>query len=222
MIPDTQQYEIRLATKMDIPVISQLIPEGEQRVGFGRTKISRDKFIEYIQRCILLEHHQTYLFYREDVLVSMMACYDSNIAPWWCALNFKVFNPTGLMDGFENGWVTMGDHIAKLKEAEGRYSFFYVKAVRNTPRFMERKIMQEYAGKFEEDGIAKRYTRTIEEFIPAGQSSKNPLFEKILIRGHKFVDDVVIIQWICLQQYRTGLPDWLQEQTLQFNSSTKF
>jgi hypothetical protein len=217
MYPDNSETTIRLATREDIPMLVNLLPDGPQRIGFGKTTISKDKYIEYITRCIILDDHETYLMFKNNELISMLACYNSNIAPWWCALNFKMFKEIGPFDGFESGWITMGDHIAKIKEAEGRFSFFYVKAVRKMSRFMEKKFNQEYVNKFSEDGIGNRYIRTVEEFIPAGQKSKHDLFQKILIRSHTFVDDVAIIKWTCLQQYRSGFPEHLQEQTLQFN-----
>ena len=214
-------FTIRKATVSDIPSIIELLPLGDQRIGFGKTTMSREKFIEYLFVCVNFENHETYLYYKGDQLYSMLSCYDSNVAPWWCALNFKVFKTELLFDPSQNGWIDLGDHVAKIKESQGRYTFFYVKTVRNMSRLMKKKYATEYINNFSQDGIGNRYINTIEEYIPAGQESKYEFFKKTLLRNQIFLEDVAVTKWTCLQQFRTGVPDYLQEQTLDFGRHLK-
>jgi hypothetical protein len=214
-------FTIRKATVADIRTIAELLPPGDQRIGFGKTTMSQEKFIEYLHVCITFEHHETYLYYKGDQLYSMLSCYDSAVAPWWCALNFKVFKIETLFDATQNGWVDLGDHIAKIKESQGRYSFFYVKTVRDMSKLMKKKYAKEYTNNFSQTGIGNRYINTIEEYIPAGQESKYEFFKKTLLRNQIFLQDVAISKWTCLQEFRTGMPDYLQDQTLDFSRHLK-
>ncbi len=208
------EFTIRKATPDDIDMLISLLPPGDQRIGFGKTAMTREKFIEYINVCIRYPHHDTFLYYRGDELVSMMACCDSTISPYWCALNFKVFRPRYFLDVANNGWIHLGEHIAQLKESQGRFSFYYVKTIRKQNKYMEKNYGQllEFS-----KVIGNRYIRTVEEYIPAGQTSQHEFFKRLLMRNSVFAEDVAITKWTCMQEYRTGFNEELQEQTVAFS-----
>ena len=208
---------IRKAIPEDVRTMAELLPLGDQRISFGKTVMSKEKFIEYLYVCVNFENHETYLYYKGDQLYSMMACYNSTVAPWWCALNFKVFKPELLLDARQNGWIDLGDHIAKIKESQGRYTFFYLKTVRNMSNLMKKRYATEYVNSFSQDGIGNRYIQTIEEYIPAGEESKYDFFKKTLLRNQVFLEDVAVTKYSCLQKFRTGIPNHLHEQSLAFN-----
>lgn len=208
------EYTIRKATTNDIDMIVSHLPPGDQRIGFGKTTMTRDKYIEYIELCIQRYDHETFLYYRDDELVSMLACCDSIICPYWAALNFRVFRPKLFLDVTKNGWVHLGEHVASLKESQGRFSFFYLKTIRQQNRFMEKNYDRFLQAS---PVIGNRYIRTVEEYIPAGQTSKHIYFQKLLTRNQIFSEDVAITKWTCLQEYRTGFSEELQQQTIAFS-----
>jgi hypothetical protein len=161
------------------------------------------------------------MWYEGDEPISMIGFYNFSMIPEYALLNLKVFKKSNYFDINKNGYM----HISELvnrKEKENRYSFLFLRSVGHT-RLNSGRITREMVNtvtNMEHNfGIdfAKKYIRTIEEHIPAGETSKIDAYSKILFRGKVFEEDTVVCRFTCLQKYRSNLPEHIQKDIVSFD-----
>lgn len=213
----------KLLTTNDIGLIDSLVGPGDQRIGMSRTKIPRQDYIDYVAQSITLPNHELYMWYDGDEPVSMICFYNFSMIKEYAVLNQKVFRKLNYFDGTKNGFMNIAELI-KQKEDEHRYSFIFLRSVGHT-RLNNGRVMRDMfkagaASNFNYTfglDFAKKYIRTVEEFVPAGETSKIDAYSKILFRGKKFEEDTVVCRFTCLQKYRTNLPPHVQEDILTYD-----
>ena len=205
---------IQILTESDIPMVRKLIGDAPQKIGFSDTVISNEEYFEYLDLCIVHPLHKTYAYFNDaGDLVSYITLCDFPALPYYAVINFKVVKKFNIYDQEQNG-MHQFQEVYFSKEKENRYSFYKLRGFRS-PRLMKRvtkNLVNAMPVFFD------RYHRTIEEFIPAGQYSKYDPFNKLLFRGHTFNDDSVIFKFTCKQEYRTNIPDYVQEATMQMET----
>jgi hypothetical protein len=200
---------IKQLTISDLPLIDSLIDDRPQRIGFGNTKVSRSDYIEMTSKMLTLPAHTTYGCYDDEdhSLISYMTFFDFPNLPYYCATNFKVLKKFNYYDQVKNGFIKLLD-VCEIKEKEGRYSMFVGRSIyRNVDN--RSRIFKQWTSEAPE--FWKRYTRTIEEYVPAGQNSKYDYFNKAIMRNKTFDNDFVIICIACNQEYRKIFNSDLQE-----------
>ena len=193
-------------TIKNLPEIEKVLGAGPQRIGFGNTKVSRDEYLDMTAKMLSLPAHTTYGCYDDDNLISYMTFFDFPNLPYYGATNFKVLKKFNYYDQVKNGFIKLLD-VCDIKEKEGRYSMLLGRAVyRKVDN--RKKILRQFA--LEAPNFWKKYIRTIEEYIPAGQASQYDYFNKAILRGKIFDNDFIIIKMTCRQEYRNVLPADLQ------------
>ena len=205
----------KLLTTADIGLIDSLVGPGDQRIGMSRTKIPRNVYMDYVSQSISLPNHETYMWYENDEPVSMISFYNFSMIREYAVLNQKVFRKVNYFDASKNGYMNIAELI-KEKENAQRYSFIFLRSVGHT-RLNNGRVMRDLFKTANNVGytfgleFAKKYIRTIEEYIPAGETSKIDAYSKILFRGKQFEEDTVVCRFTCLQKYRNNLPTHIQE-----------
>lgn len=204
---------IKQLTINDLPLIEQSIEDRPQRIGFSNTKISRADYMDMTTKMLTLPAHTTYGCYdsEDHSLISYMTFFDFPNLPYYCATNFKVLKKFNYYDQVKNGFIKLLD-VCEIKEQEGRYSMFLGRAVyRNVDN--RKKIIKQFT--LEAPVFWKKYIRTIEEYIPAGQTSKYDYFNKAILRGKVFDNDFIIMRMTCKQEFRNILPPELQATSIK-------
>lgn len=209
---DLTKY-VRQLTVNDYSLIEQSIGEEDQRIGFGTTKVSRQGYLEMTAKMLGSQTHTTYGCFdaTDDSLISYMTFFDFPNLPYYCMTNFKVVKKFNYYNQSKNGFIKFLD-VCNLKEEEGKYSFYVGRAIfRNFDSRV--KTIKDFA--FNAPDFWKKYIRTIEEFIPAGQPSKYEYFNKAILRGKTFDNDFIILKFTCRQEFRNSiLPADLQKISL--------
>jgi len=208
----------KLLTLDDIGLIDSLVGPGDQRIGMSRTKIPRKDYMDYVAQSITMPNHETFMWYENDEPVSMICLYSFPTLPNYAVLNQKVFRKVNYFDASKNGYMNIAELIQQ-KEKEHRYSFIFLRSVGHT-RLNNGRVMRDLFKTANNVGytfgldFARKYIRTVEDYIPAGETSKIDAYSKILFRGKRFEEDTVVCRFTCLQKYRTDLPAHIQEDLL--------
>jgi len=204
---------IKILTMDNFEALKELIGPAPQKIGFSDTYVSSDDYFDYLKTCLTHPLHKTYAYYDNDELVSFITLCDFPALPYYAVINFKVIKKFNTYDQEKNG-IHQFQEVYFSKESENRYSFYKMRGFKS-PKLMKR-VTRGIVNAMPE--FFDRYHRTIEEYIPAGQMSQYEPFNKILLRGHTFNDDCVIFKFTCKQEYRTNLPDYIQEATMQMET----
>lgn len=202
---------IERLTEYDYPELKKLIGTEPQRVGFSHTLLPNEEYMKYLYVCLTHPAHQTYAYINDQgEFVSFISLADFGRLPYYGIVNFKVVKKFNTYNQEENGIHQFQD-VYFSKEKEDRYSFFKLRGFRSE-RLMK-KVTRGIVNAMPE--FFDRYHRTIEEYIPAGQLSKWEAFNKMLLRGRPMKEDCVVFKFTCKQEFRTNIPSYIQEATMQ-------
>jgi len=193
---------VKKITIEDLNYISEVLPEGQHRLGFGTSSVSKQEYLNYTEKILRSQTHTTWGFFNNADMVSFMSSFDFPNLPYYGLLNFKVLQTSTYYSQVKSGFIDLINFISEQKEAEQRYTFFVTRAVLRRVD-ARKKLFDEW--KNHAPDLYKKYLRTIEEVVPAGQLSKFDYFNKALLREKVFDNDMLIMKWTCRNEFRTNI-----------------
>jgi hypothetical protein len=200
--------EIKKFNVDNLEEINQALLDVPHRLGFGTTEVTKKEYLNFTEKILRSNTHSTWGFYKDEILISFMSSFDFPNLPYYGVLNFKVVKGTNYFSQVKSGFFALLNHITKVKEGEKRYTFYMTRAIQRNAD-VRKKLYNEWEKNFPE--FFKKYTRTIEEVIPAGQLSQFDYYNKALLRDKVYDNDMMIMQFVCKNEFRTGILTGSQE-----------
>lgn len=177
------------------------------QVAQTKRTISVDEYLDYTYNAMKNSSTTMYGFYKDGVLSSYMCSIKIQITPEYIVANWKNLRPTPIFNPFTNGWGDLWTKMVSDMEAEGRYSFILVKTT-DVKRLQFQRVQRMYE---QASPILTNYIRTVEEVVPAGQTSKWEYFKRTVYYDNKFDYDTLVFRFTCKQEHRRNLSKELQE-----------
>ena len=194
--------EIKKFTVDNLAEIDKVLPDVPHRLGFGTTEVTKQEYLNFTEKILRSSTHSTWGFYQNGNLISFMAAFDFPNLPYYGVLNFKVIKKSNYFSQVKSGFFALLDHITKIKESEKRYTFYMTRAIQRNAD-VRKKLYDEWEKNFPD--FFKRYTRTVEEVIPAGQLSQYDYYNKALLRDKVYDNDMMVMKFVCRNEFRTGI-----------------
>jgi len=211
--------EIRKFTADNLEEINQALLDVPHRLGFGTTEVTKKEYLNFTEKILRSNTHSTWGFYKDGILISFMSSFDFPNLPYYGVLNFKVVKASNYFSQVKSGFFALLDHITKVKEGEKRYTFYMTRAIQRHAD-VRKKLYDEWEKNFSE--FFKKYIRTIEEVIPAGQLSQFDYYNKALLRDKVYDNDMLVMQFVCRNEFRQGiLKDTQQEVSLSIDRNLR-
>ena len=200
--------QVRKITIDDLKEIGDALKDVPQRLGFGTTEVTKQEYLNYTEKILRSNTHQTWGFYNDNKLISFMSAFDFPNLPYYGILNFKVLRSVGYYSHVTSGYVALMKAVSESKEEQQRYTFFIARSAQRKYDIRQ-KLHAEHQQADPE--FFKKYLRTVEEVVPAGQLSKFDYFNKALLRDKVFDNDMLIMKWTCRNEYRKNILHGEQE-----------
>ncbi len=177
------------------------------QVAQTKRTISVDEYLNYTYKILSSPSTTMYGFYKDGILSSYMCSIKIMIAPEYIVANWKNLRPSPVFNPFTNGWGDLWTRMVTDMEAQGRYAFMLVKTT-DVKRLQFQRVQRMY-----EQASPKltNYERTVEEVVPAGQTSKWEYFRRTVYYDGKCDYDTLVFKFTCKQEHRTNLTKELQE-----------
>jgi hypothetical protein len=177
-----------------------LIPDGPQKIGFGTTTIPKQNYLNWVYHQLSDNQYNLWCCYTDTgEPVSFISTFDFPNLPYYTITNFKVVKKFDFYNEVTNGYLDLMNHCIEQQELKHLYSFYTFRA------FGRKKNNRLWMTKSAAKNLPKyydRYTKVVEEFIPAGQASKYDYFNKVLLRDKIYENDTAVMKWTCKDQYR--------------------
>ena len=201
--------EIKKFNVDNLAEIDKVLPDVPHRLGFGTTEVTKQEYLNFTEKILRSSTHGTWGFYQDGNLISFMSAFDFPNLPYYGVLNFKVIKKSNYFSQVKSGFFALLDHIIKIKESEKRYTCYMTRAIQRNAD-VRKKLYDEWEKNFPE--FFKRYIRTIEEVIPAGQLSQFDYYNKALLRDKVYDNDMMVMKFVCRNEFRTGILTGTQKE----------
>lgn len=208
------------ATIKDLDLISENIIDNTVKIASGSiSNMEKESYVAYTERLLSNPDYQTWMQFKNEKLDQYFTVYNLKTLPYYIFFNYrKIQTPENLFGNLHKQWDDVLDFIVPIQENNNLYSFYTLRVAARSGRkiIFDRRTrnMQGILHPFH-----KKYTKTIEEYIPRGESSKYETFQKLMFRGSHFEEDVFITKYICKQKYRNNVPVDLQENFLKLEQN---
>lgn len=196
----------------DWPIIkTAIIHSGSShRIGMSRQSLSTEQYLQYTYSFLRKEGTAIYGFYDNIGIKSMISVVDFSTIPSYGVYNFKNFRTDTIYNPIKNGWTELWNTIFQVQEEKKLYSFYLLRTA-EINRLNYKRYHSTYM-----NGSPKflNYVRTLEELVPANSHPKWDLHNSLFYFGKTYDHDTMILKFTCKQQYRTGVPELLQQGLL--------
>jgi hypothetical protein len=178
------------------------------RIAQTRQSISEAGYLQYTRTILELSNSTVYGYYNEaNELSSMISVVNFSYMPEYAVYNWRNLKPDFIYDPANNGWADLFNRLLEDQESKELYTFYMMRTA-DISRLQFKKYHDTYM-----KTVPKflNYERTVEEVVPAGQSTKWKLFDAELYHQKQISYKTMVLRFTCRQNCRNIVSPELQK-----------